>query len=37
MRFYFTSGGSEADNQALISAARGLVKKGKKLIRLLLI
>lgn len=27
---YFTSGGSEADNQALISAARGLVKKGKK-------
>ena len=27
---YFTSGGSEADNQALLSAARGLVKKGKK-------
>ena len=27
---YFTSGGSEADNQALISAARGLRKKGKK-------
>ena len=27
---YFTSGGSEADNQALISAARGLVKKCKK-------
>lgn len=26
---YFTSGGSEADNQALISAARGLKKKGK--------
>ena len=27
---YFTSGGSEADNQALISAARGLKGKGKK-------
>ena len=27
---YFTSGGSEADNQALISAARGLKSKGKK-------
>ena len=27
---YFTSGGSEADNQALISAARGLKDKGKK-------
>ncbi|MBQ3291450.1 MAG: cysteine desulfurase [Mogibacterium sp.] len=27
---YFTSGGSEADNQALISAARGLRNKGKK-------
>lgn len=27
---YFTSGGSEADNQALISAARVLAKKGKK-------
>ena len=27
---YFTSGGSEADNQALISAARGLRAKGKK-------
>ncbi len=27
---YFTSGGSEADNQALISAARGLKAKGKK-------
>ena len=27
---YFTSGGSEADNQALLSAARGLAKKGKK-------
>ena len=27
---YFTSGGSEADNQALISAARGLASKGKK-------
>lgn len=27
---YFTSGGSEADNQALISAARGLREKGKK-------
>lgn len=27
---YFTSGGSEADNQALISAARGLKNKGKK-------
>ena len=27
---YFTSGGSEADNQALLSAARGLSKKGKK-------
>ncbi len=27
---YFTSGGSEADNQALISAARGLRSKGKK-------
>ena len=27
---YFTSGGSEADNQALLSAARGLEKKGKK-------
>lgn len=27
---YFTSGGSEADNQALLSAARGQVKKGKK-------
>lgn len=27
---YFTSGGSEADNQALISAARGLARKGKK-------
>ena len=26
---YFTSGGSEADNQALISAARGLKSKGK--------
>ncbi|MBR0373369.1 MAG: cysteine desulfurase [Mogibacterium sp.] len=26
----FTSGGSEADNQALLSAARGLKKKGKK-------
>lgn len=26
---YFTSGGSEADNQALISAARGLKNKGK--------
>lgn len=27
---YFTSGGSEADNQALISAARGQKEKGKK-------
>ena len=27
---YFTSGGSEADNQALLSAARGLEKKGKR-------
>lgn len=27
---YFTSGGSEADNQALISAAYGLCEKGKK-------
>lgn len=27
---YFTSGGSEADNQALISAARGQREKGKK-------
>lgn len=27
---YFTSGGSEADNQALISAAKGLENKGKK-------
>lgn len=27
---YFTSGGSEADNQALLSAARGLASKGKK-------
>ena len=27
---YFTSGGSEADNQALLSAARGLAGKGKK-------
>ncbi|HHW94383.1 MAG TPA: cysteine desulfurase [Mogibacterium sp.] len=27
---YFTSGGSEADNQALISAAKGLKDKGKK-------
>ena len=27
---YFTSGGSEADNQALLSAARGLRAKGKK-------
>ena len=27
---YFTSGGSEADNQALLSAARGLARKGKK-------
>ncbi len=27
---YFTSGGSEADNQALISAARSLAKKNKK-------
>lgn len=27
---YFTSGGSEADNQALLSAARGLKGKGKK-------
>ncbi len=27
---YFTSGGSEADNQALLSAARVLGKKGKK-------
>ena len=27
---YFTSGGSEADNQALLSAARGLKEKGKK-------
>ncbi|MBR1986518.1 MAG: cysteine desulfurase [Mogibacterium sp.] len=27
---YFTSGGSEADNQALLSAARGLKAKGKK-------
>ncbi|MBQ6389220.1 MAG: cysteine desulfurase [Mogibacterium sp.] len=27
---YFTSGGSEADNQALLSAARGLAAKGKK-------
>lgn len=27
---YFTSGGSEADNQALLSAARVLAKKGKK-------
>ena len=27
---YFTSGGSEADNQALLSAARGLAPKGKK-------
>lgn len=27
---YFTSGGSESDNQALISAARGLAPKGKK-------
>lgn len=27
---YFTSGGSEADNQALISAARVLGKKGRK-------
>lgn len=26
---YFTSGGSESDNQALISAARGLKSKGK--------
>lgn len=26
---YFTSGGSEADNQALLSAARGLAPKGK--------
>ena len=26
---YFTSGGSEADNQALISAAKGLKGKGK--------
>ena len=26
---YFTSGGSEADNQALLSAARGLKRKGK--------
>ena len=26
---YFTSGGSEADNQALLSAARGLKNKGK--------
>lgn len=27
---YFTGGGSESDNQALISAARGLKAKGKK-------
>ena len=27
---YFTSGGSESDNQALLSAARGLAPKGKK-------
>ncbi len=27
---YFTSGGSESDNQALISAARGLKGRGKK-------
>ena len=27
---YFTSGGSESDNQALLSAARGLKAKGKK-------
>ena len=27
---YFTSGGSEADNQAIISAARFGAKKGKK-------
>ncbi|MDD5822959.1 MAG: cysteine desulfurase family protein [Firmicutes bacterium] len=27
---YFTSGGSEADNQALLSAARGQKEKGKK-------
>ena len=27
---YFTSGGSESDNQALLSAARGLARKGKK-------
>ena len=27
---YFTSGGSEADNQALLSAARVLKDKGKK-------
>ncbi|MBQ3774274.1 MAG: aminotransferase class V-fold PLP-dependent enzyme, partial [Pseudobutyrivibrio sp.] len=27
---YFTSGGSEADNQAIISAARAGAKKGKK-------
>ena len=27
---YFTSGGSEADNQAIVSAARNSAKKGKK-------
>ena len=27
---YFTSGGSEADNQAIVSAARLGAKKGKK-------
>ena len=27
---YFTSGGSEADNQAIMSAARGGARKGKK-------
>ena len=27
---YFTSGGSEADNQAIISAARNGARKGKK-------
>ena len=27
---YFTSGGSEADNQAIISAAKAGAKKGKK-------
>ena len=27
---YFTGGGSESDNQALLSAARGLAPKGKK-------